>query len=473
MPTARSVPWARLRLVRRRNWRSGRRPALGARSGSPPPASSAPASSSGLPSTRHPVAGRDAEVAARADDELAAGRRRPRPGRGRRTARAASRRRRPRPRRRRSARSPSTTSWALRYMQASITAGAKRPATSSAEPCAGRLFDRAADGRVVEVGDDGDVVAQVAGQQRRLDVPQVAAAGADDRPRPGDPGRAAARPRGRRRRRCGRSPSLRPAACGAAGSSSTTATATPVARSCSTVRSPTPSRPQTITWPLQSRACCGDGVWCPRSAQAIRAARTANEPSRLGARSALARRLTDGRSPDPRREKQQHRPKKWSAAVVQPLPPHADPHLRRHRRPGAAQAAAGDAAPLPVGADAGIPGASASRSRRSATRSSARSPTTPAREFGRHDFSEEDWDEFSRRLVYVPVADGPREAEGGGRPHEVELLGADTRLLHYLSVPPAAAADVDPHARRRRADRARAGDHGEAVRHRPGQRPGS
>ena len=55
---------------------------------------------------------------------------------------------------------------------------------------AGRLFHRPPDRRVVEVGDHGDVLAQVAHQQRRLDVAQIARLGADDRPRPGQPGRA-------------------------------------------------------------------------------------------------------------------------------------------------------------------------------------------------------------------------------------------------------------------------------------------
>jgi glucose-6-phosphate 1-dehydrogenase len=62
-------------------------------------------------------------------------------------------------------------------------------------------------------------------------------------------------------------------------------------------------------------------------------------------------------------------------------------------------------------------------------------------EFGRHNFSEDDWAEFSRRIVYVPVGNGP-EALKTAVDHEVELLGPDTHLLHYLSVPPAAATEV-------------------------------
>ena len=55
--------------------------------------------------------------------------------------------------------------------------------------------------------------------------------------------------------------------------------------------------------------------------------------------------------------------------------------------------------------------------------------------------------------------------------HEAEdELGGRPRRLHYLSVPPAAARAVVAHARRRRPGRAGAHHHGEAVRHRPGQR---
>ena len=145
-----------------------------------PPRTSAPRQFVGLAEQRHPVAGGDARgrgPGRRSARRLAARRR---PGRGRRTARAGVPGRRRRPRRRRSARRPARRRGWSGSMQASITAGAKSPATSSALPLAGRLFDGAADGRVVEVGDDGDVVAQVAGQERRLDVAQVAGLGADD-----------------------------------------------------------------------------------------------------------------------------------------------------------------------------------------------------------------------------------------------------------------------------------------------------
>jgi len=62
-------------------------------------------------------------------------------------------------------------------------------------------------------------------------------------------------------------------------------------------------------------------------------------------------------------------------------------------------------------------------------------------EFARHAYDEGLWDEFSARLTYVPLstarnglAEVVDEAENG--------MGEDVRLLHYLSVPPAAAADV-------------------------------
>jgi glucose-6-phosphate 1-dehydrogenase len=63
------------------------------------------------------------------------------------------------------------------------------------------------------------------------------------------------------------------------------------------------------------------------------------------------------------------------------------------------------------------------------------------RQFARHAFSEEDWSEFSRRLSYVPHASAPEGlAEAVDRAEDE--LGPETRLLHYLSIPPTAAADV-------------------------------
>jgi glucose-6-phosphate 1-dehydrogenase len=63
------------------------------------------------------------------------------------------------------------------------------------------------------------------------------------------------------------------------------------------------------------------------------------------------------------------------------------------------------------------------------------------REFARHAFSEEDWREFCRRLSYVPHSAAPVGLAEAVHKAEEEL-GPETLLLHYLSVPPAAAADV-------------------------------
>jgi glucose-6-phosphate 1-dehydrogenase len=63
------------------------------------------------------------------------------------------------------------------------------------------------------------------------------------------------------------------------------------------------------------------------------------------------------------------------------------------------------------------------------------------REFARHAFGEEDWSEFSRRLSYVPHESAPEGLAEAVDKAEDEL-GSEARLLHYLSVPPAAAGDV-------------------------------
>ena len=61
-----------------------------------------------------------------------------------------------------------------------------------------------------------------------------------------------------------------------------------------------------------------------------------------------------------------------------------------------------------------------------------------ADDFARHRFSEAQWADFARRLTYVP-----HEAGSAGLARTVgeavEACGHSTRLLHYLSVPPAAA----------------------------------
>jgi glucose-6-phosphate 1-dehydrogenase len=63
------------------------------------------------------------------------------------------------------------------------------------------------------------------------------------------------------------------------------------------------------------------------------------------------------------------------------------------------------------------------------------------REFARHAFGGEEWHEFSQRLSYVPLAEAPEGLREEVRRIEGEL-GPEMRLLHYLSVPPAAAPEV-------------------------------
>jgi glucose-6-phosphate 1-dehydrogenase len=62
-------------------------------------------------------------------------------------------------------------------------------------------------------------------------------------------------------------------------------------------------------------------------------------------------------------------------------------------------------------------------------------------EFARHASSDEGWDHFAQRLTYVPHSAAPEGLAEAVHKAEGEL-GPETRLLHYLSVPPAAAADV-------------------------------
>ncbi|HET7445004.1 MAG TPA: glucose-6-phosphate dehydrogenase [Solirubrobacterales bacterium] len=63
------------------------------------------------------------------------------------------------------------------------------------------------------------------------------------------------------------------------------------------------------------------------------------------------------------------------------------------------------------------------------------------REFARHAFGQEDWHEFSNRLTYLPHAEAHTQLGGVVEACRDEL-GEGTCLLHYLSVPPAAATDV-------------------------------
>jgi len=63
------------------------------------------------------------------------------------------------------------------------------------------------------------------------------------------------------------------------------------------------------------------------------------------------------------------------------------------------------------------------------------------REFARQAFGGEEWHEFSRRLSYVPLSAAPEGLQEAVREARNEL-GQEMRLLHYLSVPPAAAPEI-------------------------------
>src|SRR5262245_8665260 len=62
-------------------------------------------------------------------------------------------------------------------------------------------------------------------------------------------------------------------------------------------------------------------------------------------------------------------------------------------------------------------------------------------EFGRHPATEEELNRFASRLTYLPGDSGAErlsETVNGA----VAALGGERRLLHYLSIPPAAATEV-------------------------------
>jgi glucose-6-phosphate 1-dehydrogenase len=62
-------------------------------------------------------------------------------------------------------------------------------------------------------------------------------------------------------------------------------------------------------------------------------------------------------------------------------------------------------------------------------------------EFARHPVTPTEWQEFARRLRFVPTADGADALAGAVKEAE-EALGGDSRRLHYLSVPPSSALPV-------------------------------
>ncbi len=61
--------------------------------------------------------------------------------------------------------------------------------------------------------------------------------------------------------------------------------------------------------------------------------------------------------------------------------------------------------------------------------------------FGMHKLTDEECARFNERLTYVPQGAGPEGLTTAVKSAQ-ELLGPDTRLLHYLSVPPKAARAV-------------------------------
>jgi glucose-6-phosphate 1-dehydrogenase len=63
------------------------------------------------------------------------------------------------------------------------------------------------------------------------------------------------------------------------------------------------------------------------------------------------------------------------------------------------------------------------------------------REFSRHKITDEALDQFTANLTYLSTRAGP-EALATSVGEQIEALGGEARLLHYLSVPPAAAKTV-------------------------------
>jgi glucose-6-phosphate 1-dehydrogenase len=66
---------------------------------------------------------------------------------------------------------------------------------------------------------------------------------------------------------------------------------------------------------------------------------------------------------------------------------------------------------------------------------------TAMEEFGSHKLTQEQWADFADHIQYIPQSAGP-EALAEAVERAEEQLGPDTRRLHYLSVPPAAALPV-------------------------------
>jgi glucose-6-phosphate 1-dehydrogenase len=65
------------------------------------------------------------------------------------------------------------------------------------------------------------------------------------------------------------------------------------------------------------------------------------------------------------------------------------------------------------------------------------------REFSSHskDISDDELDQFAANMVFVPLSEGPETLAGAVR-EQIDELGGEARLLHYLSVPPKAVMPV-------------------------------
>ena len=63
------------------------------------------------------------------------------------------------------------------------------------------------------------------------------------------------------------------------------------------------------------------------------------------------------------------------------------------------------------------------------------------RNFGTHELTDDAWERFAQRITYIGTSAGP-EGLAAAVAEQEELLGAEARRLHYLSVPPKAAQAV-------------------------------
>ena len=90
-------------------------------------------------------------------------------------------------------------------------------------------------------------------------------------------------------------------------------------------------------------------------------------------------------------------------------------------------------------------------------------------QFSTRKVEEADWAAFAKTLNYVPMAAGAGALKAAVEAAEHSLAG-ESRRLHYLSVPPAAALPAVRLLAEAGLVAAEPHRHGKAVRHRPGQR---